>query len=161
MGVGYGELWEPKPTILRNCVLCGGAGTRRKGGSYGIVRGLCPQCYADTKREGTFEAAALPKSGVPIRPMGSRALSKEGYVTIKTESGIWSEHRVVMEEFLGRGLATFENVHHINGVRHDNRLENLELWFTPQPYGQRVSQLIPYLVEHHRQALLEALGEAA
>lgn len=42
-----------------------------------------------------------------------------------------------MEEYLGRPLEAKENVHHINGVRNDNRIENLELWSTSQPAGQR------------------------
>jgi hypothetical protein len=52
-----------------------------------------------------------------------------------------------MEAHLGRLLLPGENVHHINGVRNDNRLENLELWVTEQPKGQRVVDLVPYWKE--------------
>lgn len=48
------------------------------------------------------------------------------------------QHRFFLEEYLGRKLESHENVHHINGVRDDNRLENLELWSTKQPQGQRI-----------------------
>jgi hypothetical protein len=57
------------------------------------------------------------------------------------------QHREVMETKLGRKLVKGENVHHINGQRADNRIENLELWSTHQPAGQRVSDKIIFAKE--------------
>lgn len=57
------------------------------------------------------------------------------------------EHRAVMEALLGRPLGDDENVHHINGDRTDNRVENLELWCTSQPAGQRVEDKVRWAQE--------------
>jgi hypothetical protein len=54
-------------------------------------------------------------------------------------SGGWVyHHRRVMERAMGRYLQPHESVHHKNSIKWDNRLENLELWVTTQPSGQRV-----------------------
>ena len=52
-----------------------------------------------------------------------------------------------MEQLLGRDLLGHEEVHHINGVRDDNRVENLELWSHSQPAGQRVEDKVAWAIE--------------
>ena len=61
-----------------------------------------------------------------------------------------------MEEILGRYLLPDESVHHINGVRDDNRPENLELWVRPQPSGIRVEDALTWARE-----ILNRFGDAA
>lgn len=99
--------------------------------------------YARDVPSRTFKGQ-LSLCGCPVRQLGAA-----GYV-------IWSwrmpnktqvripEHRIVMESAIDRELLPEENVHHINGNRADNRPENLELWNTHQPKGQRVEDKIKW-----------------
>lgn len=61
--------------------------------------------------------------------------------------GCLFQHTFIMSEYLGRPLEKNETVHHKNGIRDDNRIENLELWHKGQPSGQRLEEKITWAKE--------------
>jgi hypothetical protein len=81
-------------------------------------------------------------NGISAPGMRKFIQRRSGYVIMTGKRGEKIlEHRFVYEQFLGRKLSDTETVHHKNGIRHDNRLENLELWNSNHGSGQRVSDL--------------------
>ncbi|MEK6884298.1 MAG: HNH endonuclease [Nanoarchaeota archaeon] len=97
------------------------------------------------------------RKGIPIDlPLlkaknGSGYINSQGYKQIRkkghpnaSKCGNIQEHTFVMSEYLGRPLKKGESVHHKNGIKHDNRIENLELWNKSQPIGQRVEDKIDF-----------------
>lgn len=84
-------------------------------------------------REGIPRRADQPRPGKGHFYNGGRTI-QQGYVRIyrpdhpNASNGYVHEHRLVIEEYLGRNLDRSEVVHHIDGNKQNNRIENLELF---------------------------------
>ena len=63
-----------------------------------------------------------------------KRITSKGYVEIKCGRTWVLEHRLVVENFIGRKLNQEEAVHHINGNKKDNRIENLMLFPTQKEH---------------------------
>lgn len=113
-----------------------------------IARGWCGKHYKRWSVHGDPHRGFKPGHGT------GRRVGQGGYILLQQhdhpnawDNGSVYEHVVVMSEMLGRPLYPGECVHHKNGVRSDNRPENLELWSRAHPPGQRVSELILFAHE--------------
>jgi len=143
----------------RICAECG----RTFQPSSGHLR--CPSCRSHNlcacgarkvKQSKTCANCRTEKGASNSNWKGGRTRHKRGYLMTRvpghprasTGNGNYVfEHVLVMEEMLGRYLLPDENVHHRNGVRDDNRPENLELWTSPQPAGIRASDAVAWARE--------------
>ena len=122
-----------------------------------------PERFKESRKKANdkFNANLRIKKGLPIDhifpkgPRGAGYLNKKGYLLVTwrdpSDNKIKRkyQHVLIMEHDLGRSLRANERVHHKNGIRNDNRIENLELWNLNggQPAGQRVEDKAKWAIE--------------
>jgi hypothetical protein len=107
------------------------------------------------RRDKVRKRLGLPEDTPCLNPNNGRGFKmKEGYKYLldkrhpnASKAGYVAEHVSIMVKILNRPLDGKETVHHKNGIRDDNRIENLELWSHSHPFGQRVNDKIEWCKE--------------
>jgi HNH endonuclease len=104
--------------------------------------GLCRMHYERRRKRGTLGGPNPLKAA-----RGEGGYNGQGYRVITVDGRPVLEHRYVMEQYLGRPLRKGETVHHRDGNRSRNTIDNLELWTRTQPSGQRAKDLLAWAEE--------------
>lgn len=131
--------------VTKQCKFCDASFTVAKS----TITASSPRDYCS--RKCSIDSRRNPEH--PVLESGKH-LRSNGYIGVCIDGRMTTEHQQVMREHLGRELFPHENVHHINGDKTDNRLENLELWTKSQPAGQKISDKVA-----HAKYLLETYSD--
>ena len=111
------------------CVGCGNPFISKQLNAYNFCSKLCKYKSSGKKLTGLFGEKNYAWKG-------GRHLDKEGYVKIYRDRRYILEHRLVMENELGRKLKSHEQVHHKNKVKDDNGIKNLEIVINKNHFGK-------------------------
>lgn len=155
---------------VRQNLICSECG--KKHSKFRITKFCCKKCqrdnfYKENKHRLLQKSLKREREKIRIKrglPLDHPRLLKkagEGHLDKRTgyqyltktnhpnagKNGRILEHTLVMSEYLKRPLMKGETVHHINGIRNDNRIENLELWANYHHPGQRVKDKIKWCQE--------------
>lgn len=126
------------------CVVCDNKFIQKRLSNTCYCTDLCKRLAMSRRGQGK------PINGPRKVIRGTGTLTKTGYKIItrkhpnSTKRGQIMEHVYIMSHHLGRPLMPKETVHHKNGIRNDNRIENLELWSSDHGSGQRVEDKIKW-----------------
>ena len=157
------QCWNNYRSRERCCLTC-----HLPMSSRGSSKKECRSCYDRRKRLENLEEHnrkhreyLRKRKGKPIegeskskgnlghieKSTGYKTLRRPNHPNVKNKQGRVYEHVLVMTEYLQRPMRPGETIHHKNGIRDDNRIENLELWDTNHPPGQRVQDKIQFYIE--------------
>lgn len=139
------ERWVPAKAPHQLCRVCSGKIAIQRDEFRNASHADDCQCQRCKTAQGLLTRDSNPAWS------GGRRKHKSGYVYVIVDEDdpmrcmagrdpYVFEHRLVLARHLGRPLKPNETVHHRNGNRLDNRLENLELWATNHAHGQRVDE---------------------
>lgn len=155
------DYYVPK-ALIEKSRFCSAA-CRDEGNKVGVEARICEGCGETFEfnlkmkkwNAGKYHSRECMHAHRRAQAIGSTYKNPQGYIVefqpdspmAQPSTGNLFQHRRVLAEKIGRPLEPHENPHHKNGIKDDNRPENLELWSTSQPAGQSVVDKIAWAKE--------------